>query len=64
MNVKAYIVKNRQQYLNIAAKCRLRAANTDDPIQRAGYLARASAYDIVADDMLEILDCAEDIRRG
>lgn len=40
---------------------RVYAEYTDNPLEKAAYAARASIYDIMADDMREILEDADDI---
>ena len=64
MTVKQFIERNLRQYQNIAAKHRTYAECTDDPLEKASYTGSASAYDIMADDMREILEDAEDIDHG
>lgn len=60
MTTKQFITRNLRQYVNLAAKQRVYAEYTDNPLEKAAYTARASAYDIMADDMREILEDAED----
>lgn len=64
MTVKQFIVRDLRQYINLAAKQRVYAEYADNPLEKAAYAARASAYDIMADDMREILEDAEDIDHG
>lgn len=61
MTAEQFVRQKLRSYQNLAAKLRILADYSDDIIQRTDYLARASAYDISADDMLEILEDAEDI---
>jgi hypothetical protein len=63
MTTKQFITRNLRQYVNLAAKQRVYAEYTDNPLEKAAYAARASAYDIMADDMREILEDAEDINK-
>lgn len=63
MTTKQFITRNLRQYVNLAAKQRVYAEYTDNPLEKAAYTARASAYDIMADDMREILEDAEDINK-
>lgn len=63
MTAKQFITRNLRQYVNLAAKQRVYAEYTDNPLEKAAYTARASAYDIMADDMREILEDAEDINK-
>ena len=63
MTTKQFITRNLRQYVNLAAKHRVYAECTDNPLEKAAYAARASAYDIMADDMREILEDAEDINK-
>lgn len=63
MTAKQFITRNLRQYMNLAAKQRVYAEYTDNPLEKAAYTARASAYDIMADDMREILEDAEDINK-
>ena len=63
MTMEQFIRRNYRMYQNMAAKLRVHADYTDDIIQRADYMARASAYRIAADDMLEIIESADDIKR-
>lgn len=51
MTTKQFITRNLRQYVNLAAKQRVYAEYTDNPLEKAAYAARASAYDIMADDM-------------
>ena len=64
MTTKQFITRNLRQYVNLAAKQRVYAEYTDNPLEKAAYTARASAYDIMADDMREILEDAEDINKN
>lgn len=61
MTVKQFITRNLRKYTNLAAKQRVYAEYTDTPLEKVAYAARASAYDIMADDMWEILEDADDI---
>ena len=61
MTTKQFITRNLRQYTNLAAKQRVYAEYTDNPLEKSAYAARASAYDIMADDMREILEDADDI---
>lgn len=61
MTTKQFITRNLRQYTNLAAKQRVYAEYTDNPLEKAAYAARASVYDIMADDMREILEDADDI---
>lgn len=61
MTTKQFITRNLRQYMNLAAKQRVYAEYTDNPLEKAACAARASAYDIMADDMREILEDADDI---
>lgn len=63
MTTKQFIARNLRQYVNLADKQRVYAEYTDNPLEKAAYAARASAYDIMADDMREILEDAEDINK-
>lgn len=63
MTTKQFITRNLRQYVNLAAKQRVYAEYTDNPLEKAAYAARAPAYDIMADDMREILEDAEDINK-
>lgn len=63
MTVKYFIVRNLRRYRNLAARQRAYAKYTRAPLKKADYTARASAYDTVADDMREILEDAEDIKK-
>ena len=60
MTAKQFVIRNLRQYVNLAARQRMYADSTDNPVEKAAYTARASAYDIMADDMREILEDAED----
>lgn len=64
MTTKQFITRNLRQYVNLAAKQRVYSEYTDNPLEKAAYTARASAYDIMADDMREILEDAEDINKN
>lgn len=64
MTTKQFITRNLRQYVNLSAKQRVYAEYTDNPLEKAAYTARASAYDIMADDMREILEEAEDINKN
>lgn len=64
MTMEQFIRRNYRMYQRLEERKKRSAEASDSIIYRAQCLAEASVYHIAADDMLEILDCAEDIRHA
>jgi len=61
MNAKTYLVSLHRRYKKLEYRHREQAEQSADIAQRISHEARASVYSAVADDLLEIIDSADDL---
>lgn len=60
MNIKTYLVSLHRKYKKLQYNCIKAADFSTEPARTKEYLARASVYSMVADDILDAIDNADD----
>ncbi len=61
MNIKTYLVSLHRKYKKLQYNCIKAADFSTEPARTKEYLARASVYSMVADDILDAIDNADEL---